>query len=306
MGSNQRGRRANTARGLAVALAAIATMATALSAAAHFPAGSLVSVDVYDRNDGTSLPVYSKDGRRYVVGTPGHEYALRIRNNTSERILAVTSVDGVNVVTGETAAPDQSGYVIDPHGSVEIAGWRKSLDRTAAFYFTDLGDSYAARTGRPNNVGVVGVAVFREKAPPVVWRKRPDRLASGDPSFERPDAAANAQPVPPMAGVPAAPSTGMSDASPSARQEAAAESAGPVGKAARSLASPLGTGHGRSEASYAQRVNFERASTAAAEAVAIQYDRRENLVAMGVIPGPRYAQRRPDPFPAMRFAPDPN
>ncbi|HEY5863684.1 MAG TPA: hypothetical protein VIX61_11370, partial [Casimicrobiaceae bacterium] len=88
MGSNQRGRRANTARGLAAALAAIATLATALSAVAHFPVGALVSVDVYDRNDGTSLPVYSKDGRRYVVGTPGHEYALRIRNNTGERILA--------------------------------------------------------------------------------------------------------------------------------------------------------------------------------------------------------------------------
>ncbi|MET0203211.1 MAG: hypothetical protein ABW276_02775 [Casimicrobiaceae bacterium] len=305
MDSNHRRRRASTARGLAAALAAIATMAAALPAAAHFPAGSLVSVDVYDRNDGVSLPVYSKDGRRYVVGTPGHEYALRIRNNTGERVLAVTSVDGVNVVTGETAAPDQSGYVIDAHGSVEIAGWRKSLDRTAAFYFTDLGDSYAARTGRPNNVGIVGVAVFREKAPPVVWRKRPDRIASGETASERRDTAANALP-PPMADVPAAPSAGMTDAAPLARQEAAAESAGAVAKSARAFASPLGTGHGRSEASYAQRVNFERASTIASEQVAIQYDRRENLVAIGVIPGPRYAQRRPDPFPAMRFAPDPN
>ena len=68
---------------------------------------------------------------------------------TGERILAVTSVDGVNAVSGETASPEQSGYVIDAWGSVEITGWRKSLDRTAAFYFTDLGDSYAARTGRP-------------------------------------------------------------------------------------------------------------------------------------------------------------
>src|SRR4029450_8369737 len=146
MSSNERGRRAGMERGLAAALAALATMAAAFPAAAHFPSGALVSSDVYDRNDATSLPVYSKDGRRYVVGTPGHEYAVRIRNNTGERILAVTSVDGVNVVTGETASPDQSGYVIDAYGSVEIAGWRKSLERTAAFYFTDLGDSYAART----------------------------------------------------------------------------------------------------------------------------------------------------------------
>ena len=47
----------------------------------------------------------------------------------------------------------------------EIAGWRKSMDDVAQFVFTDLPDSYAARTGRPHNVGVVGVAVFREARP---------------------------------------------------------------------------------------------------------------------------------------------
>src|SRR3970282_1834149 len=48
----------------------------------------------------------------------------------------------------------------------EVTGWRKSLARTAAFYFTELGDSYAARTGRPENVGVIGVALFRSKPEP--------------------------------------------------------------------------------------------------------------------------------------------
>ncbi len=317
-------RRARTARSLAAALAAIATMAAALpaTAGAYFPTGALVSVDVYDRSDGTSLPVYTKDGRRYVVGTPGHEYAVRIRNCSGERILAVTSVDGVNVVTGETASPDQSGYVIDPHSSVEIAGWRKSLERTAAFYFTDLGDSYAARTGRPANVGVVGVAVFREKPAPVVWRRRGERIASGAPADERRDAAANALPAderrdaaanalpaPPTPSA-AAPRAfgGLADA-PAARQEALpeapAQAAEALAKSAQGFAAPLGTGHGRNETSHAQRVAFERASVAPAERVVIQYDRRENLVALGVIPGPRYAQRTPEPFPSLRFAPDP-
>jgi hypothetical protein len=71
------------------------------------------------------------------------------------------------------------------------------------------------------------------------------------------------------------------------------------------LTSKLGTGYGRGETSLAQRVRFERASDAPAETVAIQYDRRENLVAMGVLPSPRYSQRAPDPFPAMRFVPEP-
>ena len=70
----------------------------------------------------------------------------------------------------------------------------------------------------------------------------------------------------------------------------------------------LGTGHGRSEDSQATLTTFERASSYPAETVAIQYDRRENLLAMGVIPQttPYFARREPNPFPAgMRFAPDP-
>src|SRR5437868_2381940 len=38
-------------------------------------------------------------------------------------------------------------------------------DRTAAFYFTSLPDAYASRTGRPDNVGAIGVALFRKKRP---------------------------------------------------------------------------------------------------------------------------------------------
>ena len=265
-------------------LAAFIALAGAQRAAAHWPSPALVSVDVYDRTEGTSLVVYPKDGRRYIVGTPGHEYAVRIRNNSGERVLAVTSVDGVNVVSGETASPEQSGYVIDPYGSVEIAGWRKSLERTAAFYFTDLGDSYAARTGRPGNVGVIGVAVFKEKQPPITYRPYRDKVAADAPNAraESPAAAAgNAQSAP---------------AQPSERERS---------DAAGSLASKLGTGYGRSETSYVQRVRFERASDSPAETVAVHYDRRENLIAMGVLPSPRYAQRVPDPFPGMRFVPDP-
>ena len=79
----------------------------------------------------------------------------------------MVSVDGVNVITGQTADPSQSGYVLSPRGGLDILGWRKNLSQTAAFYFTALPDSYAARTGRPDNVGVIGVALFRRKAQPL-------------------------------------------------------------------------------------------------------------------------------------------
>ena len=128
--------------------------------------GSLAEVGVFDRNDGRRLPVYWHQGQAYVVGKPGNEYRIALRNRQGEDLLAVMSVDGVNVITGETAHPRQSGYVLGPRGRLEVKGWRKSLARTAAFYFTELGDSYAARTGRPVNVGVIGVALFRRKPEP--------------------------------------------------------------------------------------------------------------------------------------------
>ena len=99
-----------------------------------------------------------------------------------------------------------------------------------------------------------------------------------------------------------------------ARRASNAPTSRPVDRAAKdSLESAqkslgkLGTGHGRSEDSRVTMVAFERATDSPAETVAIQYDRRENLVAMGVLPQPYYARRQqPDPFPAaLRFAPDP-
>ena len=273
--------------------------------------GRLVQVDVYDRADGMALPVYAKNGRNYIVGTPGHEYAVRIRNCTSGRLLVATSVDGVNVISGETAAPAQTGYVLDAWGSVEITGWLKSADRTAAFYFTDLGDSYAARTGRPLNVGVVGVAVFQEKAPPIVWRDFPNRFGAARPMESPSSAPPHAVPAPSTARQEAAADSiaQSSPAGPRARGDAATnemDAGSTTERAAKSLGK-LGTGHGRSEATFVTTVAFERATDTPAETIAVQYDRRENLVAMGVLPRPWYAQRQqPDPFPAAaRFVPDP-
>ncbi|HKE97178.1 MAG TPA: hypothetical protein VKB34_22905 [Povalibacter sp.] len=230
--------------------------------------GSLADVEVFDRTAGQALPLYQYQGQWYVAGEPGHRYELRIRSRASQRLLAVTSVDGVNVVSGETAAVDQRGYVIDRWDSVEIEGWRKSLDEVARFYFTALPDSYAARTGRPDNVGVIGIALFRELQPRPYCCKYLDR--------QRSDA------------------------------ESPAGASGSPPEAARERSEPhLGTGHGEHESSPAQYVDFRRASTTPDETVIIYYDSRRNLVAQGVLPAkPRMAQQRPEAFP-NDFVPDP-
>lgn len=147
---------------LQLVLAVLALCASAQTQAV----GGLADVRVFDRSDGRQLPVHWHQGQAYVVGTPGHEYRVTVRNRQGSDLLAVMSVDGVNVITGQTAHPLQSGYVIGPRTRLTVDGWRKSLERTAAFYFSALGDSYAARTGRPDNVGVIGVALYRRKAEP--------------------------------------------------------------------------------------------------------------------------------------------
>jgi hypothetical protein len=233
----------------------------------------LGAIEVYDRTAGQTLPVHEHQGRYYVAGEPGHEYELVLRNHSGGRLLAVTSVDGVNVISGQTASPEQTGYVLPAYGSTQVAGWRKSLDEVAAFYFTKHRNSYAARTGRPFDVGVIGVALFREKASccDYGWREQ-------DAMGDRAAGAAAPESVPPELQ--------------SRRQEKSEER--------------LGTGHGRREQSGARHVEFERASGAPDQVLAIYYDTRANLVAQGVIPKPprQYAQRRPRPFPGG-FVPDP-
>ena len=130
--------------------------------------GNIADVTVYDRMENRTLPIHQHNGRYYVVGKPGNEYQIRVANRGRQEILSVVSVDSVNAVSGETANWSQTGYVLGNHQAFDIRGWRKSMDRIAAFYFTEHQNSYAARTGRPNNVGVIGVAVFHKKVEPPV------------------------------------------------------------------------------------------------------------------------------------------
>ena len=134
----------------------------------------LVDVQVVDLDRGNWLSRIPWSGRDYIEGRPGHRFAVSLHNVTGQRVLAVLSVDGVNAISGETAGSSHAGYVLEPYQQVEIRGWRKSYSDVAEFYFTDLPDSYAARTGRPQNVGVIGVAAFREKRPaPIAYPPAP-------------------------------------------------------------------------------------------------------------------------------------
>jgi hypothetical protein len=275
-------------------------VAAAFSCSSAARAGNLVDVGVIDRDTGSTLPTHMHDGKLYIAGAPGHRYAVRIVNRTGARVMTVLSVDGVNAITGQTADTYQSGYVLDAYQSTEVDGWRKNMNEIAQFNFTALENSYAARTGRPSNVGVIGVAVFREKQQPV-WRERDEKIASREAAPAQPaaDAAAASPPVS-ATGTTAQAAKSMSAPAGAARADNALAEARPMPKPEESL----GTGHGARESSHASYTTFERESSRPNELVSVWYDSYRNLVARGVIPTPHPIAVEPQPFP-NQFVPDP-
>lgn len=270
-------------------LATLALLA-ASAGGASAQTGRLVDVRVVDATGGRELPLFFDRGRAFVPGEPGHAYRIVLHNRTGERVLAVLSIDGVNAVTGQTAGAEQSGYVLGPWERSEITGWRKNLQESAEFYFTELPDSYAARTDRPDNVGVIGVAVFREREriayrPPPVAREQPwrdDGRYGGRAEAER-RRGADA-----LAGAPTGSAKSMAPAPAAPAQE-------------------LGTGHGERRWDPIGTTAFQRRSSRPDEIVSLFYDSVPVLVARGIMPPPRRhprSLREPDPFP-VGFVPDP-
>ncbi len=238
-----------------------------------------VTLVLVDRDQRRELPAWPHRGQRWVAGSQGTPYAVRLRNNSPERVLVVLSVDGLNAISGEVASPDQTGYVLDPWQSADITGWRKSRHEVAQFVFTNPGNSYADRTARPDNIGVVGIAVFNEARrwvpptprAPVVAREK--SRVQGQAAAEAADSAMPSAPV-----------------------------SGPV---AAAPAPALGTGHGPRETSYSGSTTFERATRLPAQRLDLRYDSERNLVARGVIPTRhRSGERGPQAFPDA-FVPDP-
>jgi hypothetical protein len=243
--------------------------------------GRLADVTIIDRETGATLQSHYHQGEYWVEGKPGVRYAIRLQSRDGSRLLAVTSVDGVNVVSGQTAGFDQRGYVFMPWQGYSIDGWRKSNSEIAAFTFTSLANSYAARTGRPDNVGVVGVALFRERT--LVARRAEEAQAGAAPSAQ---ASAN--------------EAGDSAESASRRAWRADRDQQPAAK--------LGTGHGQREDSRVVQVEFERQHEQPDEIIRIRYDSHASLVAKGVIRSGRDVPKQPRAFPSeplASYVPDP-
>jgi hypothetical protein len=115
-----------------------------------------------DRGD--YLPIGKINGRIYVVGEAGRRYQIVVRNNGENRVEAVLSVDGLDVMDGRRASFKKGGYILRPHERLVVDGFRQSMDKVAAFRFGSVRESYAhQKYHNSSNVGVIGIAVFDER-----------------------------------------------------------------------------------------------------------------------------------------------
>lgn len=228
------------------------------------------AVDVIGEN-GQVLPTYMHHGRTYVLGQFGQRYDLRVYNGSSTRIEAVVSVDGRDVLDGQTASVTKRGYVVAAYSEVRIDGFRLNSQSVAAFRFSSVAESYAAQMGSARDVGVIGVAVFPEQPRP--HHRRFDWQWNRDGSRDKAEAGGSADSLTPSEAqaAPAPPTSSTLGGMAKAGAEQPARSR-----------PGLGTEFGEARDSAVEWTSFARASDTPSAVLALRYNNRAGLLALGI------------------------
>ena len=79
---------------------------------------------------------YYHQGQVWVEGREGSTYTLRFTNRSPNRVLAIFSVDGLDVVKGQPAGHLSEGYVVNGNSTLDIPGWKLDSATAAEFYFS--------------------------------------------------------------------------------------------------------------------------------------------------------------------------
>jgi len=219
--------------------------------------------------NGRRVPEYAARGRRYIEALEGAEYEVRIHNPLSVRVAVSLSVDGLNTIDARhTSAWDAHKWVIEPYGTIEIGGWQMSSNRARRFYFTTERDSYAAKLGQAQNLGLISAVFYRERTPIVVTPVTPGQPR---PRYEDGD----------RIRTPESSSAGESSARPDLNQSA------PKSRSSNSYPAPddesAATGIGRSVRNDVQWIKMDLDSRPVSD-VTIRYEYRAGLVKLGIIP----------------------
>lgn len=111
-----------------------------------------------------SVREYFHDGQYFIEGREGSPFIIKLKNDTSSKIKAIISVDGISIIDGNPAGEKSQGYVISPLSTETFVGWRTSETTVNEFYFSNKRKSYVNRTdANPANIGVIGAMIFSEE-----------------------------------------------------------------------------------------------------------------------------------------------
>ena len=137
--------------------------------------------------DGARRPEYSHRGTTYVEAVRGREYTLRITNPYPYRVAVALAVDGLNTIDARhTDSWNASKWVLGPYESADISGWQVSDSTARRFFFTGERNSYGAKLGATENLGVIEAVFYRERQRPIAQFRdeemRKDRATEGAPS----------------------------------------------------------------------------------------------------------------------------
>ena len=292
-GSSRQGHFRGISRGpgIAALLALVACATPAPSADARSLPAQTGAHELEVLVDGSPAPQFFHAGQSYVLGNLGQRYVLRVWNRSWRRVEAVVSIDGRDVIDGKPADyRGKRGYIIAAGGFVDIEGWRLSGRDAAAFRFSRVNDSYAAKTGSARNVGVIGVALFPERMiqhhhpyrqPPRVYPWGPRAPHESRSEAEPPAPAASGA----RAGAAADATAAAGQPAPESSSSRGASS--DDGISARRRPAPgrpgLGTEFGERITAPVEEVSFVREDrNVPATILGVRYNDRNGLLAIGI------------------------
>lgn len=130
-------------------------------------------VEVQILVDGRPIKQHWHEEKWWAEGRKGKKYEVKVKNNTAGRLLAIISVDGLDIISGRSADNNSGGYVLNGHSSYTARGFRVNNDESQAFEFSDKEESYAVKSptgdGNSRNCGVIGVRFIKEKPADLSW-----------------------------------------------------------------------------------------------------------------------------------------
>jgi hypothetical protein len=122
---------------------------------------------------GTPQPFYvTPDGYPYIAGEPGQSCQVLIRAAGGGRHLAALAVDGRDAQDDQPADLDRARGLVFT-GKCTFSGYRVDNERVREFTFGSVDGSVADQAGSTASVGVIGIAVWRERVLPVTYVNTP-------------------------------------------------------------------------------------------------------------------------------------